>query len=65
MNSIKFLKENKIRLNGVVYKPYLIGNLTPSFAFKEEWKTDNDGNDYVVEGISEWFNFKGLTYVSE
>ena len=41
MNSIKFLKENKIRLNGVVYKPYLIGNLPPSFAFKEEWKTDN------------------------
>ena len=65
MSSIKFLKENKIRLNGIVYKPYLIGNLPPSSAFKEEWKTDNDGNDYVVEGIREWFNFKGFTYVSE
>ena len=51
--------------DGLVYKPYPIGNLPPSFAFKEEWKTDNDGNDYVVEGISEWFNFKGFTYVSE
>jgi hypothetical protein len=65
MNSIKFLKENKIRLNGIVYKPYLIGNLPPSFAFKEKWSTDNDGNDYAVEGINEWFNFKGFTYVSE
>ena len=65
MNSIKFLKESKIALNGVVYKPYLIGNLPPSFGFREKGETGEDGTDYVTEGISEWFNFKGLTYVSE
>ena len=65
MNSIKFIKNNKIKLNGTVYKPYLIGSLPPSFAFKEKWYTDNDGNDYVKEGISEWFNYKGFTYVEE
>ena len=65
MNSIKFLKDNKIRLGEVVYKPYLIGNLPPSFALKEKWKVESDGTDYVVEGINEWFNFKGFTYVSE
>ena len=52
MNSIKFIKNNKIKLNGTVYKPYLIGSLPPSFAFKEKWYTDNDGNDYVKEGIT-------------
>ena len=31
MNTIKFLKEERIELNGVVYKPYKICNLPPSF----------------------------------
>jgi hypothetical protein len=54
--SIKFLKNNLIMLNGVLYTPYLIGDLPPSFAFIYSEDQDTDG-------IREWFNFKGLTYI--
>lgn len=56
MKKIKFLKSKEIRLNGVKYKPYLIGNLPTTFAF-----TYNEDKDQ--DGITEWFNLKGLTYV--
>ena len=52
-NKIKFLKQNmttglqKIKLNGVTYKPHTICNLPDKF----------------VTEITEWFNYKGLTYV--
>jgi len=49
MNTIKFLKENKIKLNGVIYKPYTICNIPNSFG-KE---------------IFEWINFRGFTYIAE
>ena len=49
MNKIKFLKHDKIALNGIVYKPYKICELPPSF-----------GKD-----ILEWFNYKGYTYIVE
>ena len=49
MNKIKFLKEDRIRLNGITYKPYKICELPPSF-----------GVD-----ILEWFNYKGYTYIIE
>ena len=52
--TIKLLKNNKIKLNGLTYKPYLICDLPTNFGcieFKER------------EGISEWFNYKGLTYI--
>ena len=56
MNKVKFLKSKLISLNGRVFKPYLIGNLPQRFAFI--W------NDYdEQDGITEWFNYKGLTYV--
>ena len=58
MNTIKFLKENKIRLNGVNYKPYSICNIPDSFGFKYSKERD-------TRGIGEWFNFRGLTYVKE
>ena len=32
---------------------------------KASRKTETDGTEYVVEGIREWFNFTGFTYVSE
>ena len=56
MKTIKFLKENKIELNGVVYKPYKICNIPQNFGcieFNEK------------EGISEWFNYKGYTYIAK
>ena len=55
-NSIKFLKNNLIKLNGVLYTPYLIGDLPPSFGFIYDANKESDGT-------SEWFTFKGLTYV--
>ena len=56
MNKIKFLKANittglqKIQLNGLTYKPYTICNLPPKFGTDE---------------ITTWFNYKGLTYITE
>ena len=56
MNIIKFLKEDKISLNGIIYKPYTICNLPERFGL-----VDNDGFSYITE----WFNYKGLTYIVE
>ena len=56
MNKIKFLKTKRIKLNGVQYKPYMIGELPSTFGFIYNKDKDQDG-------ISEWFNYKGLTYV--
>ena len=50
MNVIKHLKENKIKLNSIVYKPYTICNLPPKFGTDE---------------ITNWFNYKGYTYIIE
>ena len=63
MNKIKFLKPNlttnlqKIKLNGITYKPYTICMLADTkFGLR-----DNEGNSIVTE----WFNYKGLTYIQE
>ena len=56
MNKIKFLKKERIELNGVTYKPYKICSIPQNFGcieFNEK------------EGISEWFNYKGYTYIIE
>ena len=50
MNKIKFLKNNKIKLNTTIYKPYTICNLP---------------NDFGTNKITTWFNYKGFTYVAE
>ena len=55
MNKIKFLKNNYIKLNKTIYKPYTICNLPPAFG-----STDEDG--YSL--INEWFNYKGFTYIA-
>ena len=63
MNKIKFLKPNlttnlqKIILNGITYKPYTICMLADTkFGLR-----DNEGNSLITE----WFNYKGLTYIQE
>jgi hypothetical protein len=58
MNKIKFLKNNLIRLNGVLYTPYTVGDLPPTFGFI--FNADKE-----QEGIKEFFNFKGLTYIQK
>jgi len=57
MNKIKFLKNNKIKLNNTIYKPYTICQLADT----KFGLTDTDGNSYITE----WFNYKGFTYVAE
>ena len=64
MNIIKYLKEDKIELNGVIYKPYKICELPPSFGMVEEFEDEN-GQIYTYPIISEWFNYKGYTYIQE
>ena len=56
MNTIKFLKNNYIQLNNIIYKPYPICDLPERFGL-----IDGDGNSYYTE----WFNYKGLTYIQE
>jgi hypothetical protein len=56
MKNITFLKSKNILLNNKIYKPYLIGSLPSLFAFKYDAIDDK-------EGISEWFNSKGFTYI--
>ena len=56
MNTIKLLITKEIRLNKVKYRPYLIGDLPQRFAFIYDPREEQ-------EGITEWFNYKGFTYI--
>ena len=56
MNKIKFLKNNYIKLNQTTYKPYTICQLADtSFG-----QVDEDGFSIITD----WFNYKGFTYVA-
>ena len=63
MNKIKFLRANdstglqKIQLNGLTYKPYTICQLADT----RFGQVDEDGFSYITN----WFNYKGLTYIAE
>ena len=61
MQTIKFYNDKSIKLNGIKYKPYNIGNLPPTFGFISRQTSDND----IQQGIYQWFNYKGFTYVAE
>jgi hypothetical protein len=56
MNVIKHLKNSKIKLNNTIYKPYTICNLPEKFGL-----VDNYGYSYITD----WFNYKGFTYIAE
>ena len=60
MQSIKFKTNKTVKIGSDIYKPYLVGNLPPSFGFKY-----NVADGDIKEGISEWFNYKGLTYIKQ
>ena len=56
MKTIKQLKNNYLQLGDVIYRPYTVCELPANFGcinFNEK------------EGISEWFNYKGFTYLYE
>ena len=57
MNKIKFLKNNYIKLNTTIYKPYTICELSDT----KFGLTDDDGYSLITN----WFNYKGFTYVAE
>ena len=64
MNTIKFTSKTTCRLNGVEYKGYNVGELPPSFGFKEIYLgQDEEGNHLFKTGKSHWFNYKGLTFI--
>ena len=57
MNKIKFLKNNYIQLNNILYKPYTICQLADT----RFGQVDENGFSYITQ----WFNYKGFTYVAE
>ena len=63
MNKIKFLKKEEIELNGVRYKPYKICSIPTNFGCLA-FEYDSEGTP-TKEGISEWFNYKGYTYIAK
>ena len=63
MNIIKHLREDKIELNGIVYKPYKICSIPTNFGCIA-YEYDSEGFP-TKEGISEWFNYKGYTYIAK
>ena len=66
MNTIKFTSKQTMRLNRKPYKGYLIGDLPPSFGFDFELDGKNEhGKDKFKYGISQWFNYKGLTWIKD
>ena len=54
MNTIKFLKNDYIQINKQIYKPYTICEIPNNFGCIEYQEKN---------GISEWFNYKGYTYI--
>ena len=55
-----------MKLNRKPYKGYLIGDLPMSFGFKQKFDSvDDNGKDKFKYGVSEWFNYKGLTWIKE
>ena len=57
MNKIKFLKNNYIQLHNILYKPYTICQLADT----KFGQIDSDGYSLITN----WFNYKGFTYVAE
>ena len=56
MKTIKYLKDNKIQLDGVIFRPYCISDLPNNFGCINFGESD---------GVSEWFGYKGFTYIPE
>ena len=56
MKTIKFLKDKKIQIGKRVFRPYCISDLPNNFG------CINFGES---EGVSEWFGYRGFTYIPE
>ena len=49
MKTIKQLKKDYLQLDGIIYRPYKVCELPPSFG----------------EDILSWINYRGYTYIQE
>lgn len=58
MQTFKQVDKTTIKLDGITYKGYTLGELPTSFGFTYDEEQDKDG-------ITSWFNYKGLTYVAK
>jgi len=58
MRTFKQVDKTTIKLDGVTYKGYTLGELPKNFGFTYDEEQDKDG-------ITSWFNYKGLTYVAK
>ena len=56
MQKLKQVNSTTIKIDGKTYKGYTVGDLPKRFAFIYNEEKDQ-------EGITEFFNIKGLTYV--
>ena len=54
MQSIKHLKKDYVQLGNLIYKPHTVCDLPPTFGVTDEF-------GYSL--ITEWFNYKGYTYL--
>ena len=54
MQKIKQLKKDYLQLGNLIYRPYTVCELPANFGCI---------NFLEKEGISEWFNYKGYTYL--
>ena len=56
MNTIKQVTPTKLKLNDEIYRGYTICDVPKGFGY-----IFSDEND--TSGISEWFNYRGLTWL--
>ena len=56
MQKLKHLKNDYLQLGNLIYKPYTVCDLPANFG------CINFGEK---EGISQWFNYKGYTYIDD
>jgi len=57
MQKFKQLNSSTIILAGKIFKGYTVGDLPKTFGFIYDEDKDQDG-------LTQWFNYKGLTYIS-
>jgi hypothetical protein len=56
MKKIKFTSKTTLKLDGVEYRGYSISDIPSNFGFIYD-------SDEEKDGISEWFNMNGLTWL--
>lgn len=58
MQALKFKSKTRLVYQDIIYRGYSISEIPKSFGFIYDENEDKDG-------ITEWFNYKGLTWIAE